>query len=154
MFDKLTTRQKMMALGNEMVNRIIKRTQNGLDVFNTKMGTKSPYTRQYFKSKERGKIKRQASQFKPSSKFDVNLTLTGDMLNSLKVKKATKKNVKIGFTPSESKKVFAQEEKNRVISLRRKPVSDDDEKFINGFYDKIIVQAMKEASGKTEIIIG
>ena len=42
----------------------------------------------------------------------------------------------------------------RVISSVKKPVSTDDEKFITGFYDKIMVKAMKEASGKTEIIIG
>ena len=83
-----------------------------------------------------------------------NLTLTGDMFNSFKVKKATNKNVRIGFTPSESKKAFGNEEMGRVISSVKKPVSTDDEKFITGFYDKIMVKAMKDASGKTEIIIG
>tara|TARA_R100000734_G_scaffold8314_2_gene6512 strand:- start:3926 stop:4468 length:543 start_codon:yes stop_codon:yes gene_type:complete len=173
MFDELTTKQRMISLGNEMINRIIKRSQNGFDVFNKKFKPystkpkkpyffkkkfgdkkKTVYVKSYFERKRDGQIKRQASQFKPSSPSNVNLTLTGDMFNSFKVKKATNKNVRIGFTPSESKKAFGNEEMGRVISSVKKPVSTDDEKFITGFYDKIMVKAMKEASGKTEIIIG
>ena len=33
-------------------------------------------------------------------------------------------------------------------------VSKDDEKFIAQFFDKQLVKAMKESSGKTEIVIG
>lgn len=165
MFEILTDKQKMISLGNDMINRIIKRTQSGQDVFETKFkpySTKNEYKKNnkvykytpYWINKQKGKFKRQAIQFKPGSNKDVNLTLTGDMLNSFKVKKATNTRVRIGFTPSESKKVIGNEKNGRIISSTTKVVSDSDEKFITKFYDQLVIKAMNKVSDTTEITIG
>lgn len=151
MVDILTDKQKLISFGSDMVDRIVERTQKGLDV---KLNRFKPYSQSYYEKKRTGKLKRQATQFKPSSIKDVNLTLTTDMLNSLQVKKVTKKDITIGFPSQEAVKANANEVRGRVISSKRIPVSKDDEKFIADFFDKRILKAMKEASGKTEIIIG
>ena len=58
-------------------------------------------------------------------------------------------------TRDQAQKVFWNEEnKKRIISAVKAPVSRSDEKFIAKFFDKQLVKAMKESSGKTEIIIG
>ena len=151
MFEDLTTTQKMTSFGNDMVNRIITRTQKGFSVFNKKF---KKYSKKYYERKKAGDIPRQASQFAPSSRSDVNLTLTGDMLNSFQVQSANDKGVIIGFRGDEAQKAFGNEENKRIISSVKAPVSKDDEKFIAKFFDKQLVKAMKESSGKTEIIIG
>ena len=82
MIDDLTSEQLLIAFGSEMADRIIDRTQDGKDVRGRKF---KAYSKKYFEAKRDGEFVRQASQFKPSSRKDVNLTLTTDMLNSLKV---------------------------------------------------------------------
>lgn len=151
MFDDLNATQTFITFGEKMVNRIIERTQKGLDVFGKKF---KQYSKSYYEKKKEGKFKRQADQFRPSSRSDVNLTLTTDMLNSLQVKEVTSKDVTVGFPSQEAIKANANEVQGRVISSTKRPVSKDDEKFIADFFDKQILKAMKEASGKTEIIIG
>ena len=151
MVDILTDKQRLMFFGSEMVDRIVERTQKGLDV---KLNKFKPYSQSYYERKRTGGLKRQATQFKPSSRKDVNLTLTTDMLNSFHVKKVDKKGVTVGFSSQEAIKANANEVQGRVISSTKRPVSKDDEKFIADFFDKQVLKAMKEASGKTEIIIG
>ena len=151
MFEDLTTTQKMTSFGNEMVNRIIKRTQKGFNVFNKKF---KKYSKGYYDRKKAGDIPRQSIQHKPSSRSDVNLTLTGDMLNSFQVQAVNDKGVTIGFRGDEAQKAFRNEENKRIIADVKAPVSKDDEKFIAQFFDKQLVKAMKESSGKTEIVIG
>jgi len=151
MFEDLTTTQKMTSFGNDMVNRIITRTQKGFNVFNKKF---KKYSKKYYERKKAGDIPRQASQFAPRSRSDVNLTLTGDMLNSFQVQSANDKSVTIGFRGDEAQKAFRNEENERIIASVKAPVSRADEKFIAKFFDKQLVKAMKESSGKTEIVIG
>ena len=151
MFEDLTTTQKMTSFGNDMVNRIITRTQKGFSVFNKKF---KKYSKKYYERKKAGDILRQASQFAPRSRSDVNLTLTGDMLNSFQVQSANDKSVTIGFRGDEAQKAFRNEENKRIIASVKAPVSRADEKFIAKFFDKQLVKAMKESSGKTEIVIG
>ena len=151
MFEDLTTTQKMTSFGNDMVNRIIKRTQKGFSVFNKKF---KKYSKKYYERKKAGDIPLQASQFAPRSRSDVNLTLTGDMLNSFQVQSANDKGVTIGFRGDEAQKAFWNEENKRIIAHVKRPVSRADEKFIAKFFDKQLVKAMKESSGKTEIVIG
>jgi len=151
MFEDLTTTQKMTSFGNDMVNRIITRTQKGFNVFNKKF---KKYSKKYYERKKAGDILRQASQFAPRSRSDVNLTLTGDMLNSFQVQSANDKSVTIGFRGDEAQKAFRNEENKRIIASVKAPVSRADEKFIAKFFDKQLVKAMKESSGKTEIVIG
>ena len=76
------------------------------------------------------------------------------MLNSFQVQSANDKGVIIGFRGDEAQKAFGNEENKRIISSVKAPVSKDDEKFIAKFFDKQLVKAMKESSGKTEIVIG
>ena len=151
MFEDLTTTQKMTSFGNEMVNRIITRTQKGFNVFNKKF---KKYSKKYYDRKKAGDIPRQSSQYKPSSRSDVNLTLTGDMLNSFQIQAVNDKGVTIGFRGDEAQKASGNEDNKRIIASVKKPVSKDDEKFIARFFDKQLVKAMKESSGKTEIVIG
>jgi len=151
MFEDLTTTQKMTSFGNDMVNRIITRTQKGFSVFNKKF---KKYSKKYYERKKAGDIPFQASQFAPRSRSDVNLTLTGDMLNSFQVQSANDKSVTIGFRGDEAQKAFRNEENKRIIASVKAPVSRADEKFIAKFFDKQLVKAMKESSGKTEIVIG
>ena len=151
MFEDLTTTQKMTSFGNDMVNRIITRTQKGFSVFNKKF---KKYSNKYYERKKAGDIPFQASQFAPRSRSDVNLTLTGDMLNSFQVQSANDKSVTIGFRGDEAQKAFRNEENERIIASVKAPVSRADEKFIAKFFDKQLVKAMKESSGKTEIVIG
>tara|TARA_R110002012_G_scaffold149394_1_gene308409 strand:+ start:125 stop:607 length:483 start_codon:yes stop_codon:yes gene_type:complete len=151
MFEDLTTTQKMNSFGNDMVNRIIKRTQKGLDVFSKKF---KKYSKGYYDRKKTRQIPGQANQFAPRSRSDVNLTLTGNMLNSFQVQAVNDKSVTIGFRGDEAQKAFRNEENKRIIADVKAPVSKDDEKFIARFFDKQLVKAMKESSGKTEIVIG
>ena len=151
MIDDLTSEQLLIAFGSEMADRIINRTQDGKDVRGRKF---KAYSKKYFKAKRDGEFVRQASQFKPSSRKDVNLTLTTDMLNSLKVKRVSKKKVTIGMPPQEAVKANSNERLGRAISTTKRPISKDDEKFVDKFFNKRIVSAMNENSGAVSITIG
>ena len=151
MIDDLTSEQLLIAFGSEMADRIIDRTQDGKDVRGRKF---KAYSKKYFEAKRDGEFVRQASQFKPSSRKDVNLTLTTDMLNSLKVKRVSKKKVTIGMPPQEAVKANSNERLGRAISTTKRPISKDDEKFVAKFFDKRIVSAMNENSGTVSITIG
>tara|TARA_R100000655_G_scaffold19073_3_gene40014 strand:+ start:2059 stop:2535 length:477 start_codon:yes stop_codon:yes gene_type:complete len=150
-FNNLTEKQMLIAFGSEMADRIIERTQNGKDVRGRKF---KAYSKKYFEAKRNGEFVRQASQFRPSSRKDVNLTLTTDMLNSLKVKRVSKKKVTIGMPPQEAVKANSNERLGRAISTTKRPISKDDEKFVAKFFDKRIVSAMNENSGTVSITIG
>ena len=151
MIDDLTSEQLLIAFGSEMADRIIDRTQDGKDVRGRKF---KAYSKKYFEAKRDGEFVRQASQFKPSSKKDVNLTLTTDMLNSLKVKRVSKKKVTIGMPPQEAVKANSNERLGRAISTTKRPISKDDEKFVDKFFNKRIVSAMNKNSGSVSITIG
>ena len=151
MIDDLTSEQLLIAFGSEMADRIIDRTQDGKDVRGRKF---KAYSKKYFEAKRDGEFVRQASQFKPSSRKDVNLTLTTDMLNSLKVKRVSKKKVTIGMPPQEAVKANSNERLGRAISTTKRPISKDDEKFVDKFFNKRIVSAMNENSGSVSITIG
>lgn len=151
MIDDLTSEQLLIAFGSEMADRIIDRTQDGKDVRGRKF---KAYSKKYFEAKRDGEFVRQASQFKPSSRKDVNLTLTTDMLNSLKVKRVSKKKVTIGMPPQEAVKANSNERLGRAISTTKRPISKDDEKFVDKFFNKRIVSAMNENSGTVLITIG
>ena len=77
-----------------------------------------------------------------------------DMLNSLKVKRVSKKKVTIGMPPQEAVKANSNERLGRAISTTKRPISKDDEKFVDKFFDKRIVSAMNENSGSVSITIG
>ena len=151
MIDDLTSEQLLIAFGSEMADRIIDRTQDGKDVRGRKF---KAYSKKYFEAKRDGEFVRQASQFKPSSRKDVNLTLTTDMLNSLKVKRVSKKKVTIGMPPQEAVKANSNERLGRAISTTKRPISKDDEKFVDKFFNKRIVSVMNENSGTVSITIG
>lgn len=161
MFDKLTTTQKMIKLGEEIIGMMIERTQRGYGVD----GNFKPYAESkdkkmsYWRRKQLGKgkaFKRQSLEHKPNSARDVNLTLTGDMLGSLKVKlgRTNEDQVTIGMPPQQAIKANTQELQGRAISTTAKPVTAMEEKFIAEFFDSKIKKAMKDASGRTEMIIG
>jgi len=155
MFDKLTTKQKMIKLGEEMIGMMIERTQRGFGV----EGVFEPYSskgfKPYWKRKQEGGFKRQSTKHKPNSARDVNLTLTSDMLNSFKVKigRTNEDQVTIGMPPQQAIRANAQEKQGRAISTTKKPVTEMEEKFIAEFFDREIKKAMKDASGRTEIVI-
>ena len=111
MFNKLTTKQKMIKLGEEMIGLIIERTQRGYGVDGLFKAYSTKGIKPYWKRKQEGKIKRQSAKHKPGSPRDVNLTLTNDMLGSLKVKlgRTNEDQVTIGMPPQEAIKANAQE---------------------------------------------
>ena len=159
MFNKLTTLQKMIKLGEEMIGMIIKRTQEGYGVngeFSQYASNTPTGAMPYWKRKQLGKFKGQSLKHRPSSPSDVNLTLTSKMLNSLKVKvgRTNETQVTIGMPGTEAIKANAQELQGRAISTTAKPVTEMEEKFIAEFFDREIKKAMKDASGRTEIVIG
>ena len=163
MFKNLTTKQKMITLGWKLIDMIKARTIKGEGVdgdfksYSNKRISKDgkKYT-PFWILKKHGGFKRQATGFKPNTSKDVNLILTSDMLNSFQVKKGSTndKQVTIGFPPAESQKAFGQEKQGRVISSTRRPVREDEEEFIAQFFDKRIKKAMKDSSGRTELING
>jgi len=75
-------------LGQEIVDFIVERTRNGLDKFNSPF---PGYSEEYIKSLE----------FRVSGKDPgrVDLTLTGDMLGSLKVRGTSTGRITVGYTP-------------------------------------------------------
>ena len=156
MFNKLTTKQKMIKLGEEMIGLIIERTQRGYGVDGLFKAYSRKGIKPYWKRKQEGNIKRQSTKHKPNSARDVNLTLTSDMLSSLKVKlgRTNEDQVTIGMPPQQAIKANAQELQGRAISTTSKPVTEMEEKFIAEFFDREIKKAMKDASGRTEIVIG
>ena len=153
-FDKLTTKQKLIAMASEIIGMMIKRTQEGYGV----NGKFEPYSNKsrnpYWRRKQQGKFKRQATAFKPSSSSDVNLTLTSDMLNSLKVKRANNNQVTIGMPPQQAVKANRQEKLGRAISTVKNPVTTEEEEFIADYFDRQIKKALKSGSGKSELILG
>jgi hypothetical protein len=155
MFDKLTTTQKMIKFGEEMIGLIIERTQRGYGV----NGLFKEYSRKglwpYWKRKQAGGFPGQSLKHKPNSPRDVNLTLTSKMLSSLRVKGSTTADqVTIGMPGTEAIKANAQELQGRAMSTTAKPVTAQEEKFIAEFFGKEIKKAMKDASGRTRIVIG
>ena len=156
MLDKLTTTQKMIKLGEEMIGMMIERTQKGYGVNGDFKEYSTKGLSPYWKRKQAGGFKGQSLKHKPSSPRDVNLTLTSKMLNSLKVKvgRTNETQVTIGMPGTEAIKANAQELQGRAMSTPDKPVTATEEKFIAEFFNKEIKKAMKDASGRTEIVIG
>jgi len=163
MFDNLTSKQKMIALGTKLISMIKERTIKGQGVdkpfkgYSTKdIGKDGKKFTPYWMLKKQGKFKRQATAFKPSSPKDVNLILTSDMLNSFQVKlsKTSDTQVTIGFPPAQSQKAFGLEKQGRTISSTSKPINEQEEQFIADLFDKRIKKAMKDAGGNTELVIG
>lgn len=159
MFDDLSTKQKMISMGRGLISKITERTKKGKGVD----GDFTPYSTKgfeggapYWLRKKRGEFKRQADQFRPGSPKDVNLILTMDMINSFQVKLGgtSDSQVTIGFPAPQSHKAFAAQEAGRAISTKRDPVTNDEIKFIEEFWDDKIDKAFDASSGITEIIIG
>ena len=141
MFDKLTTTQKMIKLGEEMIGMMIERTQRGFGVEGVFKSYSSKGFKPYWKRKREGGFKRQSTKHKP---------------NSVKVKlgRTNEDQVTIGMPPQHAIKANAQELQGRAISTTAKPVTEMEEKFIAEFFDREIKKAMKDSSGRTEIVIG
>jgi len=74
-------------LGQEIIDKIISRTESGIDAQGRKL--KAPYSPEYSKS-----LKFQAYG---KSKNKINMTLTGSMLNSLEVLDLSPDKIKIGW---------------------------------------------------------
>jgi hypothetical protein len=159
MFNKLTTLDKMIELGESMIGLIIERTQRGYGVNGLFDAYSDKGLMPYWKRKQIGKgkaFKGQSLKHKPSSSRDVNLTLTSKMLNSLRVRLSgtDEEKVTIGMDPAQAIKANAHESQGRAISTVTKPVTVMEEKFIAEFFDKEVKKAMRESSGRTEIIVG
>lgn len=73
----------------------------------------------YKSKKARGGFRRQSEISERA-----NLQLTGDMMQDLQVRRATKTKVWIGWSQHESLKVQGNADNGREITTRRKPVSD------------------------------
>tara|TARA_R100000773_G_C4161259_1_gene78956 strand:+ start:198 stop:677 length:480 start_codon:yes stop_codon:yes gene_type:complete len=152
MLNEITLRDTFVALGSEMKDSLIKRTQEGKDVFNEPF---KKYSKGYFNRKKLGNYyPRQATQFAPNKREDVNLTLTSDMLNSMTIKDVDNKSVTIGFTGDSAIKANHNEFMGRVMSSTKKPISDEEEKMLNKFFNDKITKAFKETSGTTTVKIG
>lgn len=78
------------AIGQAIIDRIVERTQSGVDKFGKSMGSYSPT---YKKSL--------AFQVTKGGETQVNLTQTGDMLGSLTILEETPRTITIGFDDSE-----------------------------------------------------
>lgn len=159
MFDELSTKQKMILMGRGLISLITERTKKGFGVTGkfTSYSTKSfEGGDPYWLRKKRGEFKRQALEHAPSKPSDVNLILTSDMINSFQVKTGgtSDSQVTIGFPAGQSYKAFAAQKMGRAISTQQTPVTLNEEKFIEEFWDDEVDKAFKKSSGTQEIIIG
>ena len=106
----------MNLLGNTMCDMIRDETVNkGQDVRGKKF---KPLTEKYAERKAAGKFKRQ-SEKAPRA----NLMLTFDMMQDLQVRRATRKEVRIGWTAVESAKIQGNADRGRAVTLPSMPVS-------------------------------
>jgi hypothetical protein len=138
-------------LGNKVIGMIKKWTiEEGRDVF----GKKFPkYSTKYRKAKIAGKFKRQTSRSgKP------NFVLTGDTMGDLKVLKATKDSVIIGWTSwGHVIERFADVNlgsKRRAVTTKEKPVAKHIADFIVKDYLKQMDINIRQIPPRTVIKIG
>lgn len=115
---KVASRETMTQVGEEMINRIVKRTRLGYGVekpgdarfplpaldpkyIKTRQGDEAKGTRKLSKSGKPLKSQRHISLSSKTSPSKSNLTFTGTMLDSMKIKSITKNKVTVG--PSDEK---------------------------------------------------
>ena len=156
MFDELSTKQKMISMGWQLIDRIIKRTIKGVGVEGKFKAYSTKGDDPYWLRKKRGEFTGQALEFKPSSASDVNLVLTQAMLNSFMVKKGqtSDSQVTIGFPAAQSHKAFFAEKQGRAIATEKNPVTTEDQDFIDDYWNGEIEEGFKAASGSQQIVVG
>lgn len=102
-------------IGIEIVNYIVARAKNGQGI--GKVPFKEPYNKNYVKTNE----------FKIAGKDpkDVNLTLSGDMLDSVEVLETSTGRIKIGFSSSNEndKSVWLERKGFRFLGLTDKELN-------------------------------
>ena len=156
------TKQFWKKLGDETEDRIrVHTTKGGKDVNNKTFKpykTHSPfwftkkvngkaikiYAEDYKTRKASGKIPRQSST---SSKPD--LQLTGNMMKNLQTRGFSKDNVIIGWSGTNAQKIqWNADNKERVVTSKKRPVSKGIERFIFKEVDLAIARNAKEATSK------
>jgi len=132
----------MIKLGNHMSDMIRDETMtNGVDVLGKKFKPLSP---RYASRKAAGKFRRQSEVSNRA-----NLVLTGDMMQDLQPRRATRSKVWIGWTASESGKIIGNADRGRAVTLKSKPVSDNVLASAMGRMNRqIALNIKKHASGK------
>ena len=123
-------------LGERICEKIRQRTKAGKGVDRDFKG----YTESYKKIKKANNISRQSS-----TSMTPDLTLTGDMLRDLQVRKATRDMVQIGWTGTEAQKVFWNEEMGRKITTKAKPLAKSINKFAINELEKFLGKNIKKA---------
>ena len=130
---KLTRKQFFVKLGEEVAEKIRKRTKQGKDVRLKKFKKLSDG---YIISKGKGGGKRQSS--KKTSPTD--LQFTGDMLRDLQVRSAGDDFVDIGWQGTFAERVEHNEKNKRFMSTQKMPLSKSEQAYV----DKRIDQELEE----------
>ena len=136
------TKQFWKKLGDETADRIrVHTTKGGKDVNNKPF---EAYSTKYRTRKASGKFKRQSST---SSKVD--LQLTGNMMKNLQTRGFSRDNVVIGWSGTNAQKIqWNADNKERVVTSKKRPVSKGIERFIFKEVDLAIARNAKEATSK------
>ena len=136
------TKQFWKKLGDETADRIrVHTTKGGKDVNNKPF---EAYSTKYRTRKASGKFKRQSST---SSKVD--LQLTGDMMRNLQTRGFSRDNVVIGRSGTNAQKIqWNADNKERIVTSKKRPVSKGIERFIFKEVDLAIARNAKEATSK------
>jgi len=136
------TKQFWKKLGDETADRIrVHTTKGGKDVNNKPF---EAYSTKYRTRKASGKFKRQSST---SSKVD--LQLTGDMMRNLQTRGFSRDNVVVGWSGTNAQKIqWNADNKERVVTSKKRPVSKGIERFIFKEVDLAIARNAKEATSK------
>jgi len=136
------TKQFWKKLGDETADRIrVHTTKGGKDVNNKPF---EAYSTKYRTRKASDKFKRQSST---SSKPD--LQLTGNMMKNLQTRGFSRDNVVIGWSGTNAQKIqWNADNKERVVTSKKRPVSKGIERFIFKEVDLAIARNAKEATRK------
>lgn len=136
------TKQFWKKLGDETADRIrVHTTKGGKDVNNKPF---EAYSTKYRTRKASDKFKRQSST---SSKPD--LQLTGNMMKNLQTRGFSRDNVVIGWSGTNAQKIqWNADNKERVVTSKKRPVSKGIERFIFKEVDLAIARNAKEATSK------
>lgn len=140
-FNKSIAPREMKKIGNEAVLEIRKRTRLGYGVSGSKRQKLKRLSASYVKMRK--KMKKAGTLDQTTGVRKSNLTQTGQMLRSLKVKKANSRSVIVGASGRRKGSRLGNEKLSRFVTIQGRPFLDltsSEEKKLARFYQNKILQ--------------
>ena len=140
-FIKTVSPTAMKKIGNEAVMMVRTRTRVGFGVSGSRKQKLKKLSASYVKTRK--KLKKAGQLDSTTGVRKSNLTNTGQMLRSLKIKKANSKSVKIGASGRRQGSRLGNEKLSRFVTIQGRPfldLTESEEKKLARFYQNKILK--------------